>query len=197
MRLEDISAVLLASGLARRFGGDKLMARLNDAPVLQHAAKALEDLPFLQKIAVVGADQAGRRRLLEARGWTIVDNPSPESGQGASLALGAQAALNGPGEAVLIALGDMPFAPGAHYAALGAALAGDVQAAMTVSQDIPMPPAVFRTDVSASLVKLGGDRGARAVFDRLDTTQTVPLSPHLAKDVDTREDLRSAEAAHG
>ena len=86
---DRMAILLLASGLSTRFGpDDKLLASLGGKPVISYAANALASHPVGWRVAVVGAKQAERRRIVEARGFHVALNLAPDEGQGRSLAIG-------------------------------------------------------------------------------------------------------------
>ena len=178
--LERTAAILLAAGLSRRFGpGDKLLCDHHGRPLVDHAAATLAGLPFARHIAVIRAHAPDLRALLEARGFTIVENDAPETGMARSLALGIAAAGNA--EAVLIALGDMPAVPAAHLAALCARLSADAPIAATLGPSRPMVPAAFLASIFPRLLALSGDRGAQEL---LADAPTVAIDPACLFDVD-------------
>lgn len=193
MKLERIIMVLLASGLSRRFGHDKLMTTYRGAPLVKAAASKLAGDNVAARLAIVGAGQSDRKEALEALGWTLVCNPDPEAGQGHALACAANTARQYDADGMMVLLADMPCIPEAHLYKLAAAMALETEAVMSVSDGVQMPPALFSTETLTDLSCLSGDRGARSLFDQLQKTITVPLDPRHAIDIDTAEDLAALE----
>lgn len=116
-----VAGIVLAAGLARRFGGPKLAAALEGRPLLAHVldtARAAREAGLLDAlVAVLPAgpeapeEAALLRRLAEERGATVVLNDAPAAGLSRSLRLGlaAVAALEDrSAEAALVLLGDQP-----------------------------------------------------------------------------------------
>ena len=48
-----IAGVVLAAGSGSRFGGAKQLAELDSRPLLEHALRAVEAVPALERIVVV------------------------------------------------------------------------------------------------------------------------------------------------
>jgi len=195
MSAQPVVLALLASGLSTRFGGDKLMAELQGRPVLSHTAAALQGRTLTARLAVVGTDQNERRALLEAAGWSLIDNDTPEAGQGAALALAAEAALARSAAIMLVTLADMPFVPDAHLEALLGACRGGADAVLSEAGGVAGPPAAFAARALAVLRRLSGDHGAKAALGQLHNVGRIRLEPAHFADIDTKEDLARWNAA--
>jgi molybdenum cofactor cytidylyltransferase len=101
-------ALVLAAGAARRFGGAKLLARLDGRPVLQHVLDAVQAAGLDRVVVVLGHDADALVADLIWRGERIIRNPDPDRGMASSLRTGL-AALGGDTDAVVILLGDQPL----------------------------------------------------------------------------------------
>ncbi|AIT06828.1 MobA [Sphingomonas taxi] len=181
---EDCVLVLLAAGRSRRMGdiGSKLDAPFLGRPLGLHVAVALEDMPFRERVAVVGRAECD----YAAHGFTIVRNDDPDQGLSRSLALGVDCARARGVKAVVVALADMPRVTATHiYQLLDAA---DDENAIVASSDgrAPKPPAVFGAGRFDALVGLEGDAGAR---EMVRAGKHVVTTPAELIDVDTPEEL--------
>jgi molybdenum cofactor cytidylyltransferase len=181
---EDCVLVLLAAGRSRRMGdiGSKLDEPFLGRPLGLHVAVALEDMPFMERVAVVGRADCD----YAAHGFTIVRNDDPELGMGRSVALGVDCARARGAEAVVLALADMPRVTATHVYTLLDALEGDDAVVASSDGRSPKPPAVFGRAQFDTLVGLEGEAGAR---DIIRAGKHVVTTPAELIDVDTPEEL--------
>ena len=100
-----VSAVLLASGLSRRYGSNKLLEPVDGLPLYRRAFAALPP-PLFHRAAVVSCYDEILLAAEEA-GYLPVLNPAPEEGQSLSLRLGLEAVAEG-STAVLFSVCDQP-----------------------------------------------------------------------------------------
>jgi len=102
-----ICAVVLAAGLSRRMGVQKLMLPFGGKTVVAHIVDRILASNVDQTYVVVGHQPERIRRELSDRPVEIVHNPDYESGMLSSVRCGL-AALPQECRAVLVALGDQP-----------------------------------------------------------------------------------------
>lgn len=188
-----VGCVLMAAGGSRRFGGDKLAARLDGRTLLERAMDAVPDGVF-DRVAVVSARrEAGE--LAAARGFESVWNDRPADGLSRTVRLGTEALADCDG--ILFLAADQPLlsaetvrrvvdrwraAPQSIAAAAHGPRRGN--------------PCLFPRDLFGELRALTGDCGGTAVIrahaDRLTLVETPEAE---LRDVDTPEAL--AELAGG
>jgi molybdenum cofactor cytidylyltransferase len=181
------AAVLLCAGGSNRFLGDgpKLLAHFRGRPLvswsLDHAVGAQLDELFV----VVGAvDLSG---LLPSHA-VVVENPTWMLGQATSLSAGIRAADTRGHDVVVIGLGDQPLVTSEAWSAV-AVTEGDIAVANFNGRRTP--PTRLARAVWPLLLQ-SGDIGARALMEaRPDLVVDVPCVGD-ALDIDTTEDLRSA-----
>ena len=189
---EDCVLVLLAAGRSQRMGdlGSKLDEPFLGRALGLHVAVALEDMPFRERVAVVGKAQCD----YAAHGYTTVRNDDPALGLGRSVALGVDCARAHGAQAVVVALADMPRVTATHIWHL--LEAADGPDAVVASSDgiSPKPPAVFGRNRFDALLALEGDQGAR---DMVRGGKHVVTTPAELIDVDTPEELEQLRALVG
>lgn len=179
--IEGTTLILLAAGKAERFGGGKLGADLGGVPLGLHAARTLAALPFRACIAVVGPHAPDYAAL----GYRLLVNADPARDMASSVRMGVAAAE---GDAVLLALADMPCITAAHVRRLFDAAEGAGAVVASTDGSRPSPPALFGRDCFAALLALTGDRGARDLIAR---GVHVRAPAGAMVDVDTVADLNA------
>jgi molybdenum cofactor cytidylyltransferase len=194
--LDGWTALILAGGAGRRFGGGKLLADLAGAPVIQRVVQRVARAGFADVLVITGVDDAGVRAALSGVTCRILPASSWTEGVAATLREG-MAALEPEAKGVCIFLGDMPLVPVALCVKLAEAAERTGYAARPRHDGQPGHPVAFTRAAFADLMALEGDKGATALFARrpeavayLDTADTGALL-----DIDTPEDLAFAEQA--
>ena len=190
---QNTALLMLAAGASSRFeDGDKLLAKLDGRPVLEHAASLSMSPAAVQRVAVTGAAHEHRERVLAAQSWEIVRNPDAHEGQSTSLIRGLVALSSNPDvDQVILLLGDMPDIPKSHLSRmLKLAEQNRVTAIMSECDGVLCPPALFKRKHFQDLAKLTGDRGAKSVFvAQKSGTLTLPLAKTHGRDIDRIADL--------
>ena len=178
----DVALILLAAGTSQRFGAtDKLLADLGGRPLIEHAIRALSDVEFGERIAVVNDTAGATAAVLRAAGYRLAVNHAPRSGLGKSLALGVSSIHAA--TACLICLGDMPCIEQSHIRAILAA-GGDCVASR--AGGVNQPPALFDCRHFPALSLRHGERGAPEL---LRDALGVETSRQSLMDVDCAGDL--------
>lgn len=189
--MKQIAAIVLAAGSSRRFGSsNKLLAKLEGKPVLDHVLSALSNLPLCQTTTLVSDPRVGD--LCHDRGinWLMMANAN--LGMGASLAAGAST-INTIADGVMIVLGDMPFIKEETYRALLSAFSGAPKGSIVAPgfDGARGHPVIFDAAYLSILESLNDDQGAKAIIDaNPEKMISVPVDdPGISKDVDHPDDL--------
>jgi molybdenum cofactor cytidylyltransferase len=190
------SALILAGGAGRRFGGEKLLADLAGAPVIRRTADAVLSGGFAEVLVATGAGHEAIAAALDRLDCRLVATPDWAEGMAASLRRGL-AALSPDCRGVFVFLGDMPLAPVALCGELAALAQSAGYAARPRVAGQPGHPAAFSRAAFADLAALSGDVGAAALLKGrsegvayLDTDATGAVL-----DIDSPADLAAAVAA--
>ena len=192
LQIERTVLILLAAGKSERWGDidSKLTAEFLGKPLGLHVAVALEDLPFLGRIAVV----ANEHLDYGAHKFEMLCNDDPARDMASSVRMGVLRARALGADGVVIALADMPRVTAAHLHRLFDA-SNNGETVIASSDGVsPKPPALFGRDRFEFLLGLTGDSGAR---DMVASGRHVVTAPAELIDVDTPEELeRLRELVH-
>ncbi len=187
-----MTAIVLAAGAGRRFGGGKLLATLDGRPILQHVLDALAAAGIDDPFVVVGADGHAMDAVIFWGRARRIDNPDPERGLSSSLRLGwdaAMAAQPRPGS-VLVVLGDQPrLDPAAVRALRGQPMDPARPVVVARHADGSRNPVRLEPEATALVETASGDRGIGPLIDaRPDLVRTIEVGG-ANPDVDTAADL--------
>lgn len=189
-----IAGLLLAAGRSTRFGGDKLLALVDGAPVLSWSASALAaevDALYL----VVPPDAASRLLVVSGVEVVTVEHARRDDGLASSIRAGV-AALPSHVEAVVIALADQPFvSPGIVRSLRERWSAGGVMAVAPRYREGRGHPVLFGRSTFSALQALQGDEGAKTLLESLGPDLAlVDVDERMPADVDTPHALRELDA---
>ena len=180
-----ISAVLLAAGLSRRMGKDKLLLPYRGKTLLSHAVELMAKLPVYEKILVTTASRLYMTDL--PPGVRVVINPHPEDGKGGTIRLGVTAAA---GDWYLFLQADQPMLGVADVGQLISA-AGDNRNSIIYPEigGKPCSPNLFPSRFREELLALTGDAGGGIVRAEHpgECIAIAPGSPENFFDVDDEE----------
>lgn len=184
-----ISAIVLAAGLSRRMGRSKLLLDWGSQPVIRRAVEQARTAGLEDLLVVVGPEATGLRQALAGLPVRFVVNPTPEAGQGSSIACGVSA-LGPSAEAALIILGDQPALPSEVIPRLVETFRKTAKPIVApVYRGVQGNPVLFATSVFPELEGLTGDRGARAVVEgEAGRVERVPFDVPVPTDLDTPEE---------
>lgn len=185
-----ISAIVLAAGLARRFGSGKTLAKHQGKALVRHVVDAVS-VPEVSDVLVVAAAPAtGFADVLAGSRARVVTNDRSDAGMSRSLQTGLDA-LDPATQAVIIALADQPtIAPSVVALLVREWEATGSHVVAPVYRGERGHPVLFAAAVFPELHAITGDRGAREVIERdPGRVRLVPVDSDMPRDVDTREDL--------
>lgn len=186
-----LGCILMAAGLAERFGGNKLLAVLDGKTLIQRALDCVPDGRF-RRVCVVS--QGGEiARLAGERGFVSVINSRPELGASRSIALGLGAL--GQADAAMFMVCDQPLLRRESVSALlELYLQHPEHIAALESGGVRGNPCIFPRRFFPELLALTGDRGGRAVIQQHpDELELLSVSGEELFDIDHRSDLLTLE----
>lgn len=201
------SGVVLAAGTSSRFGAEnKLLATVDDEPLVRHAVESLLAADLDEVVVVVGYEakrvQTAVDDLVEAAETPvrIVENEDFATGQASSVRRGVDAVAESAADdsagrdsadAVLFALGDMPDVRPETVETLVAAFAAGVGDPLVAAYEGARGnPVLFGRDYFDRLTDVEGDTGGREILlDAPGTTLVETGDPGVRRDVDRPGDL--------
>ena len=194
------TAILLAAGLSKRMGRDKLLLPYKGITMLDQAIELLDALPCQEKIIVTTTERLAAITL--PKNILPVINPSQQAGQSESLRLGIMAA--GSGYAGVKPEGKPEDRIPGYYIFLNAdqprlTLAGILDMIKLSEENPdkiiypevngkPTTPVLFPARYRSKLLTQKGDTGGRKIRETNPTLAFVPENPENFMDVDCLAD---------
>ena len=188
-----VAGLLLAAGTSSRFGSEnKLLEDVDGEPIVRHAARTLADSHVDPIVVVLGHEARRVRDALEGLSLEFVVNEAYERGQASSVRTGIRT-IRGrtAADAVVVALGDMPFVDSATVDALVAAYAAGTGDALAAAYEGERGnPVLFDARFFEQLTDVEGDIGGRRILLEDDSSALVAVDdPGVRRDVDVPDDL--------
>jgi molybdenum cofactor cytidylyltransferase len=188
--VSGIELIVMAAGLSRRFGSNKLMADFRGKPLSGWIFEALRSAGCAPCTVTVVWHDPDIAVLAESYGFNTCFNPNPEEGQAASIRLGLAASKEA--EAYMFLTADQPLLRGQTISGMLKSFpAGQGKIMMAVHKGNTGNPVIFDRKYKASLVQLKGDTGGKQII-RQYPEAVVGYEIEYAEelmDVDRAEDL--------
>jgi molybdenum cofactor cytidylyltransferase len=186
-----ITGILLAAGMGRRFGSQKLVAKLpSGLPVAVASWKNLK-AGHENSFAVVRHDDGLIMSLFEEENIPFVVSKDAHLGMSQSLLSGIRSSPQSNGW--VIALGDMPFVKPQTIKIIVSEMNGIAHKSIfrPTFHERPGNPVGLRSDLLDELVALEGDEGAREIIKKeKNKIHHIPVDDDgIMKDIDTQKDL--------
>ena len=188
---KQISCIVLAAGLGKRFGGDKLLAEIGGTPLITWALNAVPR-DALHQTAVVSKEEQ-ILDLAEQYGFLAVRNDAPEEGISRSIRLGMEAL--DPCDAILFMVGDQPLLKTERLLQMLEEYQEHPDCIIALSQNgVSGNPVIFPAEYFEELKSLQGDRGGKTVMRKYPSRQRlIEASREELLDVDTPEMLQEIQ----
>ncbi|MCH4815321.1 MAG: NTP transferase domain-containing protein [Saccharolobus sp.] len=180
----NIGVIILAAGEGKRFGGDKLFAKIDNIPIIMRTIGIYEDL---EKVIIVGKYVNELLPLLMDQ--IVIYNPFWKEGISTSIKLGLRFFKNY--DAVLVALGDMPFVTKDDVNKIISAFKPSCKAVIPTHKGEKGNPVLISKSLFDEIEKLRGDVGAKVILNkmRMEELCFVECSEGVLIDIDKKEDL--------
>jgi molybdenum cofactor cytidylyltransferase len=188
--LDDIPVVLLASGLSRRMGRDKMMIDILGRPLILYTLEKYRKV--FREIIIVISPNTDLVSLVAKEVSKLAINSRPEEGISRSIRIGLSC-LPASTQGFILALGDQPLVSLKTFRKIVRAfLESKADAVVPLYKGIRGNPVIFRHSMKEKLLSsLKGDRGARDIIDK-NSERTVFIEtndPGVRVDVDTPADV--------
>ena len=182
----NIGCVIMASGLGRRFGGNKLLADFHGQPMISRILDATEGI-FAQRVVVTRHEDVAR--ICKERGIQTVLHSLPHRNDTVRLGLDAMPGIH----RCMFAAADQPLLRKETIGALALASANDPDSIWRTAWDgTPGSPVIFPKWAFPELLNLPEGKGGGVVIkkypERLRTVSVRDMDE--LKDVDSPKDLR-------
>lgn len=183
-----VAGVILAAGAATRMGRNKLLLDAGGQPLICHVIEAASEGGCHKVLAIYSQEEVKRAIGNSA---TCVLNKEARTGQASSLRVGL-AAVPEDMAGALVMLGDQPLVGSRTVDRLLRAWrregARPAMASTYGEKTDWRPPVLVDRSLFPELMTLGGDTGARAVFERRPELLDTVVAAGREDDVDTPED---------
>lgn len=191
-KFSNIACIILASGLGRRYGSNKLLATVGSAPMVQHILDITNDL-FDVRAIITRHQQIATLANAQHIECVLHDLPllSDTVRLGTAYALQRRSQIKG----LLFAVSDQPLLTQASLVRLCHSFAGAPQRIHRLAfNSTPGNPIIFPAILADELQKLPADKGGSYLAKKY--PELVTLVPVQDKnelfDIDTKEDLISS-----
>lgn len=200
--MAEIAAIILAAGRSSRFSANpeetKLVAPLCGKPLVRHAAEAAFGSRAKPIFVVTGHAASQVEAALADLQLTLIANPNHQSGLSSSLKAGI-AALPETAAGAVILLADMPRVSSSIIDQLIQRFelaAKPPLAVAPVRCGVRGNPVLIGRGLFASLARIEGDRGARAILDAAGSSvlECAIDDEAIEIDIDTKDALRHLQA---
>jgi len=185
-----IELIVMAAGLSRRFGSNKLMADFRDRPLVSWIFEAIKSAGCAPGAVTVVWNDPDIAVIAESYGFNTCFNPSPDEGQAASIRLGLAASKEA--DAYMFMTADQPLLRRETISGMLESFpAGQGKIMLAAYRGNTGNPVVFDRKYKASLMQLKGDTGGKQII-RQHPEAVVWYEIEYAEelmDVDRAEDL--------
>lgn len=159
----NLTAVVMAAGLSKRMGTDKLQLSLDGKPLFTYVLELVAQLPFAARIVVTNQPEIAA--YASARGLVVVPSPDAVLGMGHSVAAGAQA-VDKNTAGILFINADQPFIAPEVVQELYKIFVEQDKMIVPCVKGRPSSPCIFPMRFREELCALTGDKGGRQVYGK-------------------------------
>ncbi|MDD1620833.1 MAG: nucleotidyltransferase family protein [Methylococcaceae bacterium] len=187
--LDKVYAVILAAGASTRMGSPKQLLVWENRTLLGHVVSNVRSLLEERSVVVLGAHDESIQACMNLAGVNVIVNRDWREGIASSIRAGI-GALPASASAVAILLCDQPLIGRAQIQALLNRWQSEPSRIVaSVYSDGLGVPALFPAEFFRHLMKLEGDRGAKAVLMKFESSLSKIPMPEAELDIDSARDF--------
>lgn len=184
----DVCGIIMASGLSRRMGKNKLLMKVENESMIERIVKACVS-SNLKKVIVV-YNKIEVKEKIKGYNLELLYNKNPEVGQSMSIKLGLDRANRINPKGYMFLVGDQPFIQSKLINSL-------LSEFIENNENIIIPkyrekngnPVVFPKGLSEKFNALQGDSGGREIIKKYDKIKYLKFEDDIQGfDIDTKED---------
>ena len=188
----SVHCVVLAAGTSNRFGStNKLCSPLDGEPLISHVVSTMVDTVVDAVTVIVGYQSRQITKSVADFDVNIVANDQFGDGQSTSVRAGVEHVQQQSDDAVLVALGDMPYVSTASVDRVVSAYRQGVGDALAAAyHGTRGNPVLFDERYFEALSSLDGDSGGRDLLLTADTAALVETGDRgVLRDIDRPKDI--------
>lgn len=183
-----VACIILAAGMAMRFGSVKQLVKIKGKSLLQRALDAANNSMADYVLLVVGSNSSDILSKIDLGRAQVILNKNFAKGQATSIKCGV---TNLPGDCsgAIVMVADQPFLKSTHLNKIIKAFKKGKESEVTVLSYLgePRNPVLIPKKLFPKLLKLMGDVGAKAIIRGYSKLRLVEITDErIFLDVDTR-----------
>ncbi|WP_343348706.1 molybdenum cofactor cytidylyltransferase [Terrisporobacter petrolearius] len=183
-----ISAIIMASGFAKRMGQNKLLMKYNNKFLIEYTLNIISECNFKQKILVTQYDEI--KEFGEKLNYKVVSNIFPNKGQSESIKLGVKNCDCCQG--YMFFVGDQPLINKKDIEKLIKVFKEDTDCIVIPKyRDSSGNPVIYPSTYKEKLLNLKGDKGGKSVIKSSHKIKYVNVSKNTLFDIDNIDDFNN------
>ena len=185
-----LATIILAAGQSKRMGSiNKLLMRIEDRPMIQRVVDVAIEAGSSDIYVVTGFERDRIESRMSGYGVNFVHNESFRAGMGTTISEGVKAIFDQGFDGAMILLGDLPYLRADTVIAVAESFVEYEGRKIVIPtyEGNPGHPVVFPKAFFNDLTQLSGDRGAREVYARHQSSvaRIEVEDPGATRDLDT------------
>lgn len=189
-----VNAIIMASGLSKRMGNNKLLLKYKEIPIVEHVIREVSKCKFNEIILVSQYDEV--LKIGKKYGFKLIKNNNSEIGQSESIKLGLESSAKCDG--FMFFVGDQPKISIKYINKL-------IDRFKKNKYNIVVPkyknkcgnPVIFPYHKKNELLLLKGDEKGKKVINNSSKVIYVDVNEEMLFDIDTKEDYEKCKRGLG